>query len=126
MADITPVITQAASISGVGRATGAYIVTWGPMVKDDIGLPVGGHMVDKSVQVLGTFGAGGNARIEGSNVDASVTDAQYTVLSDIQGNALNVTAAAIEKIVECTAMIRPRITAGDVTTSVYVRMLMRG
>src|SRR3990167_3495906 len=64
---------------------------------------------DRSVQVLGTFGAGGNLRVEGSNDDGTT----YAALSDPQGNALNVTAAKVEAISEVTLLTRPFVSAGD-------------
>jgi hypothetical protein len=60
----------------------------------------------KSVQVTGTFN-GGTLRIEGSNDGTN-----YYALNDPQGNALDITAAKIEQIMETTLYIRPRITAG--------------
>ena len=67
---------------------------------------------DRSVQVLGTFGAGGNLRVEGSN-DGGTT---YGALTDPQGNALNFTAAKVEAVTEITLLTRPFISAGDGTT----------
>lgn len=68
---------------------------------------------DRSIQVQGTIGAAGNLRIEGSNDGTN-----YVVLTDPQGTALNIVAAGvIEQIQEITRYIRPRITAGDGTTS---------
>src|SRR3990167_8415009 len=69
---------------------------------------------DRSVQVLGTFGAAGNLRIEGANDDGTT----YAVLSDPQGNALNVAAAKVEAITEVTLLTRPLVTAGDGTTDI--------
>ena len=76
---------------------------------------------DRSVQVLGTFGAAGNLRVEGSN-DGGTT---YAVLSDPQGNALNVTAAKVEAITEVTLLTRPFVTAGDGTTDLDVAIVCR-
>lgn len=75
---------------------------------------------DRSIQVHGTFGTGGNCKIEGSNDGTN-----YYVLTDPQGNALDVTAAKIEQVSEITRYIRPRISAGDGTTSLTVTMLLR-
>jgi len=47
------------------------------------------------------------------------------VLTDPQGNALDITAAKIEAISENVRLIRPRVTAGDVTTSLAVTILFR-
>lgn len=75
---------------------------------------------DRTVQVAGTPGAGGNLRIEGSN-DGS----NYAALSDPQGNALNVAAAKIEAITEVPLLTRPRVTAGDGTTDLDVAIICR-
>lgn len=75
---------------------------------------------DRSVQVTGTFGVGGSVRLEGSNDGTN-----YAVLSDPQGNALDITTAKIEAITELTRYIRPRVTAGDGSTDLAVTVLVR-
>jgi len=96
-------------------------VVWGPMANGDTGAPVGlAGYSDRSVQVTGTFGAGGNCRIQGSNDGTN-----YATLADPQGNALDVTAAKIEAVLEIAAAIRPNITAGDGTTAITVTMIAR-
>lgn len=77
---------------------------------------------DRSVQVTGTFGVGGNVRIEGCN---ETTPTNWAVLTDPQGNALDVTTAKIEAITELVRWIRPRVTAGDGTTTLAVTILAR-
>jgi hypothetical protein len=77
---------------------------------------------ERTVQVFGTFGAGGSVRIEGS-IDGGVT---YGVLTDPQGNALDITAAKLETITEAVTHIRPRVTAGDGTTSLTVLIFAKG
>ncbi len=67
---------------------------------------------DRSVQLIGTLGAGGACTIEGSN-DGGTT---YATLNDPQGDALVLTALGIYQVLEFTKIIRPRITAGDGTT----------
>jgi hypothetical protein len=64
---------------------------------------------DRSVQVLGNFGTGGEITIEGSN-DGGTT---WATLTDPQGNALVFTAAKIEAITELVHKIRPRQSAGS-------------
>jgi hypothetical protein len=76
---------------------------------------------DRTVQVAGTFGAGGNLRIEGSNDNGS----NYAALNDPQGNALNVGAAKIEAIIEVPLLMRPNVTAGDGTTDLDVSIICR-
>lgn len=100
-----------------------HVVVWADMTKttDDVGTAVEmPGSADRSVQVTGTFGSGGSCRIEGSNDGTN-----YVVLTDPQGNALNLTAATIEAISELTRYIRPRVTAGDVNTSLTVTMLVK-
>jgi hypothetical protein len=75
---------------------------------------------DRSVQVVGTLGAGGSVRIEGSNDGVT-----YHVLTDPQGNALDIASLKIEAVTELTRYIRPRITAGDGTTDLDVILLAR-
>lgn len=77
---------------------------------------------DRSVQVVGTFGAGGSVSIKGSN-DGGTT---WAILTDPLGNALTFTAAGLKQIVELTDLIRPEVTAGDGTTAIDVWLLARG
>jgi hypothetical protein len=98
----------------------ARTVVWPAMANGDDGAP---HMVfaaDKSVQVAGTFGASGTLVLEGSNDGASPSN--WFTLTDPQGNALSFTAAKIEQISEYTRWVRPRVTNGDGTTALTVRL----
>lgn len=97
------------------------LATWSDLANGDSGngLPFSQY-TDKSVQVIGTFGTGGSLRIEGSN---NGTD--WAVLTDPQGNALDFTQAKIEMVTEATSLVRPRVTAGDGTTSISVIILAR-
>ena len=73
---------------------------------------------DRSIQVNGTFGVGGSCSIEGS-----MDGTNYYTLTDPQGNALTFTAAKIEAVSELVLYIRPRVTAGDGTTSLTVSLI---
>lgn len=75
---------------------------------------------DRSVTVTGTFGAGGSVRIEGS-----LDGTNYFPLTDPQGNALDITSAKIEAITEAVRYLRPRVTAGDGTTSLTVHIFFK-
>jgi hypothetical protein len=75
---------------------------------------------DRSVQVSGTFGAGGTVVVQGSN-----NGTNYHTLTDPQGNALSFTAAGLEQITEVVKFIRPSVTAGDGTTSLTVTIAAR-
>lgn len=98
----------------------AHLVTW-PLANGDSGVPLkmpGNN--DRSVQVEGTFGAGGTLLIEGSNDGTN-----WRTLTDPQGNPLSFTTAKIEAITELTKFIRPRVSAGDGTTALVASMLVR-
>lgn len=105
----------------------AVVCTWTPLTQSgsDDGSPLEiPGWADRSVQVLGTLGTGGSVRIEGSNV-ASPGASDWATLTDPQGNALDITSLKIESITELTRWIRPRVTAGDGTTSLTVHLLAR-
>lgn len=98
------------------------IATWQAMQNGDDGQPIElANFADRSVQVVGTFGTGGSVRIEGS-----LDGIHYAPLTDPQGNALDIQAAKIEAISEVVRWIRPRVIAGDGTTSLTVTMLLKG
>ena len=73
---------------------------------------------DKTVSVRGTFGAGGSVQIEGGDAIAP----SYSILNDSLGetNTLIFTAADTRTILEHPGRIRPRVTAGDGTTSLTI------
>lgn len=92
----------------------------------DVGSPVPfAEWADRSVQVFGTFGAGGNLRWEGSNKESPAVDADWHALSDPQGNALDIGSAKVEAVTEVTRWARPRVTAGDGTTDLDVYVVLR-
>ncbi len=76
---------------------------------------------DKSVQVDGNFGSGGDIRVEGSLDPAAAVWGQ---LADPQGNAISFLAANdedVEAILQNTFWIRPTVAAGT-GVSVTVRI----
>jgi hypothetical protein len=98
------------------------VATWPAMQNGDDGQPIElANFADRSVQVFGVFGAGGNVRIEGS-----LDGTNYAPLTDPQGNALDINTAKIEAIVELVRWIRPVVTAGDGSTALTVIMLLKG
>lgn len=118
MATITPTITP-----GKNFGDESLYLSYTPMTFSgtDVGVPLEEPgRADRSVQVTGTFGAGGNLRIEGSNDGTN-----YATLTDPQGNALDFTTAKIEQVSEITRYLRPRVTAGDGTTSLTVTIMAR-
>jgi len=101
----------------------AWLLQWGPMQNGDVGAApdfMFWNYADRSLQLAGTFGTGGTCLIEGSN-DGS----NYITLSDSNGNPLSLTAGAMKVITEVPRYFRPRVSAGDGTTSLNVSMLMR-
>ena len=125
------------TIRYVGERTSEIV--WTGLLNGDEGAGVRQLYSDlRLVQVQGTFGAGGNARIQGSLVGVVGTDtapatgvasADWHFIHDMQGNNLDFDGAAanlrIEKIDEGPCWIRPVITAGDGTTSLTVRLVTR-
>lgn len=100
---------------------GVVLVTWASLANGDSGTPfTAPHFSDKSVQVEGTFGAGGTLLLEGSNNGG----VNYRSLNDPQGNALSVTAAKIEQVLENVLEYRPRVSAGDGTTALTTVLLL--
>lgn len=74
------------------------------MTNGDVGEAIElANFADRSVQVVGAFGTGGNVRIEGS-----LNGADYAPLTDPQGNNLDISNAKIEAITELVRWIRPR------------------
>jgi len=100
-----------------------HIVAWSGLTSatTDTGSPLEmGGSADRSIQITGTFGAGGTLLFEGSNDGTT-----YATLTDPQGNALSITAAKIETVMELCRFVRPRISAGDGTTSLVCTMFLR-
>lgn len=95
-----------------------HVYTW-TLADGDDGAPIEAvDFADRSVQVTGTFG-GATVVVEGSNDSAN-----YAVLTDPQGNDLNISTAKVEMVAEVTRLVRPRV-AGGAGTSVTVSLLAR-
>lgn len=93
--------------------------TYANMANGDVGAPIGANhadFTDRGVSVRGTFGAGGNCQIQGSDDNGS----NYIAINDAQGTALDITTAKREQVLEVPELTRPNITAGDGTTSLTV------
>lgn len=102
------------------------MIRWDGLLNGDDGQPLDlAAYADRSIQVLGTLGAGGNARMLGSLLPApsAAISADWATLTDPQGNALDVNALKIEAVSEATRWFRPQVTAGDGTTSLTVILL---
>jgi hypothetical protein len=106
------------------RSTAVTLVKWANLANGDDGAPyIGPHAGDRTVKVLGTFGAGGMAVIEGG-MDPTEASPDYDTLTDPNGNALTFTVKRTEAILEVTPLIRPRVPAGDGTTNLTVYLLV--
>jgi hypothetical protein len=117
-----------------GVVPGVHIVTWTGLLNTDTGAPyVAPDKSEKSVQVFGTFGVGGNLRMEGANAQAytsspsgaTAASPTYATLTDPTQTAINMAAAGVKEILENTTAVRPNITAGDGSTNLTVVMTVR-
>lgn len=101
------------------RGNDGYAAGWAAMANGDDGTPFENPGApDRSVQVQGTFGVGGTVVLEGSNDGTN-----YHTLRDPLGNNLSFTAAGLKAVMEAVRYVRPRVTAGDGTTSITVTLL---
>lgn len=109
------------SSTRIGSGLAVVLISWTGLANGDSGRPA--ELLDYSDMTAtfeGTFGTGGSVTMEGSN-DGS----NFYPLTDPQGNALTKTGAAMELILETPRYIRPRVTNGDGTTAIQVRILAR-
>jgi hypothetical protein len=99
-------------------ARGVYVATWAALANGESGdaadMPL--ESATRSVQVTGTFGAGGSVALEGSNDGINWAP----VSNGFVVTPLAVTAAGISDIAQNTRFVRPRVTAGDGTTALKV------
>lgn len=97
------------------------LIYWPDLGNGDDGEPFEGHFfVDRTIEVAGTFGAGGNVRIEGRCYAAG-----FSPLTDPQGNDMDIASAKLEALTELVRYIRPRVTGGDGTTNITVALMAR-
>lgn len=109
------------TITQPGSAASLKLCTWALLANGDSGAPFQfADWADRCLQISGTFGTGGTVIWEGSNDGIN-----YATLNDINGNALSLTAAAIKQMNEAPLWIRPRVSAGDGTTSILATVLAR-
>lgn len=122
MATIAHTLTQTDSQDFNFKRLGTIIVTWAGLGNGDVGKWVDlSNFNDLTFQVRGTFGSGGQVDIEGSNNSGTTA----AVLSDLDGNALNVVGAGIDVIREGPQMVRPNVSAGDGTTDLTIILVAK-
>lgn len=98
------------------------VFTWAPLTTtnaDGQGASYAGSG-QRSVQVNGTFGVGGTCLVEGT-----LDGTNWYQLSDPAGTAISFTAAGIKAIRDDVVAVRPRVTAGDGTTSLTAVLSVR-
>jgi hypothetical protein len=79
------------------------------------------EFADRTIQLVGTFGAAATVVWEGSN-----NGVDFATLTDPQGNSISKTSAGIETIMEITEWARPRLASGgDGSTDIDVILLCR-
>ena len=119
--------TRAASVAGRVLIDAAFpnesaVVTWSGLLNGDDGAAFQyGAFTDRSIQFIGTFGAGGTIVLEGSNDGTN-----WVTLTDPQANLISKSSASIEAISEATRYVRPRVTAGDGTTNLTALLFIKG
>lgn len=117
MATRSPTIIQPGG-EDVDHAT---LVTWSGLLNGDNGARVTlTDFPDRTVQFVGTFGAGGSVSFEGSN-----NGADWAVLTDPQGNAITKTTASLEFVTETPRYVRPVVSSGDGSTNLSVILFAR-
>jgi hypothetical protein len=115
MANIACIISQS------GGADSVQLGTWTLLANGDSGLAFPRpDWADRTIQVFGTFGSGGTVLIEGSNDGTN-----WATLNDAFGTTMSVTSASIKQLAEATLYMRPRVSAGDGTTSITVIVCAR-
>lgn len=94
---------------------------WTGLTETDTAVPVVvPNQADKSVQIMGNFGAGGEVTVQGA-LDPAAADGDFVALSDPQGNALAFTGLKLEAVLENTYLMRPKVTGGTgVAVDVWV------
>lgn len=104
-----------------GAITNSNIYTATPLANGDDSHPVEAVFSgDRSVQIVGAFGAGGTVIVEGS---CNGTD--WAQLRDPSGTLISFTAAGVRTIMEYTPYVRARVTAGDGTTAITAIFAVR-
>lgn len=102
----------------------AKTAAWAAMANGDDGEPLPidtiAQYLDRTFQIVGTFGTGGTVVIEGTNDGTN-----WATLDDPNGVPLSITSAGIYQVIQVTYKMRPRVTAGDGTTSLVVTGLLR-
>lgn len=109
----------------ISESVNTKVIKWGPLTTTNAdGAPyiLSGRYPDKNFQMIGTLGTGGKIAMQGSN-EATVTT--WAALHDQAGAACELAALGVKQILENTLQIRPYLSAGDGTTSLYAYLIIR-
>ncbi len=90
-------------------------VQWTGLLNGDTGEPViVARYPDKTVQVTGAFGSGGDIDLQGSNVASpSTDDSDWGQLGDQTGTVISMGDRLPLVVAESPLWIRPKVAAGD-------------
>ena len=106
----------------VGR-NDVVIYEWANLTDGDTATPVQvPAKSDRTIEVSGDFGSGGDIRPQGT-LDPDAVSARFNDMRDPQGNVISIIAQDAEAILENTVWIRPNVNAGT-SVDVTVRILM--
>lgn len=120
MATISPVVTEIAPDNSVISVVWSALTT----TNADGKWISAANFADRSIQFDGTFGAGGTIKFQGSN-DTTNPPTNVFELSDPQGNAIAKTGPSLEQVLEMTRWVRPFVSAGDGTTNLNAKLIIR-
>lgn len=107
--------------SSIGDEQNIQVYQWGPASFGDSFVPVGrGDLVDRSIQVEGTFQSGSVIALQGSNDGIN-----YHTLHDPFNNLITIGTASIVQVTEVTAWMKPVFTGGTGTESLTITICVR-
>lgn len=113
----TRTATTSTSNTGVGERS---VVTWAGLLNGDDGSAVEAwDFPDRSIQVIGTLGTGGQVTWQGSNDGTN-----WATLTDLAGANLVITALGVKMPAPITRYVRP-LVAGDGSTNLTVVLFCR-
>lgn len=106
---------------------GAPLIIWAGLLNGDTGAAYKGAAgyPKKRVQVSGTFGAGGAVRVQGSMFGQLEASPVFDDMQDESATPLTFSVAGARATSDLVVQIRPEVTAGDATTDLTVRLLMK-
>jgi len=107
-------------------AVDLQVVQWGPgITSGDTFVPIGrGDLVDRSIQVEGTFG-GATINLAGSNDATTVNNGNYHNLHDPFNSVITITSAGVVQILELTAWMKPVMANASGATNLTITTCQR-